>query len=360
MLMLLLMVLFFLNNLSLTSSITFSRCGALKPSVQNKNTEELYKIIATSSNKSEAAERWGWLPNGFRNGMASGMAAAVVKSCLQPFDTVKTVQQAQMNRITPLGAMREVISTRGVRGLWSGIGITILGSTPSVALYFGVYSSTKARLTQQFSPEYKMVAVALSALIGNTIASIARVPYEVIKQRMQYGLHSSAIEAIRHSIKTEGPLGLFGQGKLASQIIRDVPYAVVTLCSYELLQAYRTRALTEKSTSSAPGSNNSSGGGGGGGTTSTRAGTDALCGATAGGIGTICTQPFDVIKTRMMTTKQYPNVATAALRIFRHEGPRTFYVGLYPRLLHKIPANALFFLCYEAFRTLLGVDADTR
>lgn len=27
-----------------------------------------------------------------------------------------------------------------------------------------------------------------------------------------------------------------------------------------------------------------------------------------------------------------------------------------PRLLHKIPANALFFVAYEFFRTLLGVS----
>ena len=42
--------------------------------------------------------------------------------------------------------------------------------------------------------------------------------------------------------------------------------------------------------------------------------------------------------------------------MLRAEGPRAFFKGVTPRLLHKIPANGLFFLWYEVFRTLLGVQ----
>jgi len=286
------------------------------------------------------------IPRSVRNGMASGMAAAVVKTILQPFDTVKTVQQAQRLRIGPINAMKDVIRTRGVTGLWSGLGVTVIGSAPSVAVYFGMYSSCKEYFAPKFGDKYKLAAVALSACIGNTIASILRVPYEVIKQRMQYGLHNSAFEAIRHSFVHEGPLGMFTSGKLASQIVRDVPYAMVTLVSYEILQTHfakraRRKEGGEEAKASTPIS-------------------DAICGATAGGIGTIVTQPMDVIKTRAMTTKQYKSVTEAAVRILKEEGIKTFFVGTYPRLLHKIPANGLFFLCYEAFKKLLGTEDELR
>lgn len=34
---------------------------------------------------------------------------------------------------------------------------------------------------------------------------------------------------------------------------------------------------------------------------------------------------------------------------------QAFMKGAAPRLLHKIPANAFFFVAYEFFRTVLGV-----
>ena len=142
----------------------------------------------------------------------------------------------------------------------------------------------------------------------------------------------------------QNPLGLFSQGKLASQIIRDVPYAVVTLMSYELLQQYFIKKQQEKINRNEPI------------VVRAQAMTDALCGSMAGGIGTVVTTPMDVIKTRMMTTKTYSGVIDASKRILKEEGAATFLVGVYPRLMHKIPANGLFFLCYEKFRVILGVD----
>lgn len=54
------------------------------------------------------------------------------------------------------------------------------------------------------------------------------------------------------------------------------------------------------------------------------------------------------------------SVPEAAIRILREEGASTFLVGVYPRLMHKIPANGIFFLCYELFRQWLGVAGEER
>ena len=64
--------------------------------------------------------------------------------------------------------------SRGDRGVFS-----------SVAVYFGAYSSCKKYFTSIMPDNTYLLAVAISASIGNTFASILRVPYEVIKQRMQ-------------------------------------------------------------------------------------------------------------------------------------------------------------------------------
>ena len=303
------------------------------------------------------------LPDGIKNGLASGLAAAFVKIILQPIDTIKTVQQATQYGMGPLKAASEVVKTRGVLGLWSGVGITVLGSSPSVAVYFGVYSSVKkcliGMLRHDASQFTNLLAVAAAASCGNTVASVLRAPYEVLKQRVQAGEHATAWEAMRHSLKVDGPLGLFSKGKLSSQIFRDVPYAIVTLVSYEILQGLVKKAITAKK--QAAGATNKK--------TEPPKGSslleklnekpalDAFCGALAGGTGSLFTTPMDVIKTRMMTGEsgRYKSVVDAIRVMYRDEGMASFFIGTLPRLAHKVPANGLFFLCYEAFRSWLGV-----
>jgi solute carrier family 25 S-adenosylmethionine transporter 26 len=230
--------------------------------------------------------------------------------------------------------------------LWSGLGVTIIGSAPSAAVYFGSYSSIKKRLLRVMPPELKLLTYAISASIGNTAASVFRVPYEVIKQRMQMGLFDSAWLAIADCWKNEGIKGLFGGGKLASQIARDVPYAVATLVTYELLQISARSYVTYLRED-----NNDNGA-----FKSTERALNAACGSVAGGLGSFVTNPMDVVKTRMMTSRQYPDVLTAAARIYREEGAAAFMSGVSSRLMHKVPANGLFFLSYEWFRALLDVN----
>ena len=250
-----------------------------KPRLDREERQEEVAIIAAAlETRKSLLDK---IPDGVKDGIASGLAAAVVKIVLQPLDTIKTVQQAQKLGLDPFTAIHKVIERGGLGGLWAGVTVTVLGSSPSVAVYFGAYSSCKKYLTNIMPDSAYLLAVALAASIGNTFASFFRVPYEVIKQRMQNGDHASTMEAIRHSINSEGPIGLFSGGKLYSQILRDVPYAIITLVSYEVLQKLATRyredrlkAQKEQSRVIKPRG---------------RKGTDALCGAMAGGLGSFFT-----------------------------------------------------------------------
>ena len=99
---------------------------------------------------------------------------------------------------------------------------------PSVGLYFGIYSFCKKQFTNydpECSDRRRTVYIALSAAIGNTIASASRVPYEVMKQKLQTKAYANLGDALRDmSLKT-----LFPTGGISSQMIRDIPYAVGTL-----------------------------------------------------------------------------------------------------------------------------------
>jgi solute carrier family 25 S-adenosylmethionine transporter 26 len=314
------------------------------------------------------------IPPSTRNSLASAMAAAVVKFALQPFDTVKTLQQTNLSNKGIIGTMVARVSQHGVGSLWTGAGVTVLGSAVSTALYFGIFNAVKVRIAAALPvAKAKPLVVAMSAVAGNTVACILRSPYEVLKSRMQVSGHPSLYRAATDLLREEGVAGLFAGGKLLSQIARDIPYSVVIGVCYEALQGLASRrkeqqVATALLSSSAdpdidlPSDSTSQG---------VRAqlaikqnwfsgkvAQDAICGGIAGGVGTFVTTPMDVVKTRLMSGRSefsYSSVGNAVSRIAREEGVGAFFRGSSSRLLHKIPANGLFYLFYEGFRVLLDV-----
>jgi Mitochondrial carrier protein len=106
---------------------------------------------------------------GIKNGCASGLAAGCVKTLLQPFDTIKTVQQFSAESMNFFEAGRLLLARSGVPALYSGLGVTIIGSMPSVGIYFGIYGYCRRKFDS--SPRLsRNASIALSAGIGNLIA----------------------------------------------------------------------------------------------------------------------------------------------------------------------------------------------
>jgi hypothetical protein len=250
------------------------------------------------------------------------------------------------------------------------VGVAVVGSMPSVGLYFGVYSFCKKSLsewgpqtpkspstslskqrntkrsksdeaeTTKLKPYLnRVLVIALSAAIGNSVASASRVPYEVLKQKLQTNVYATLGEALQDVTWKN----LFPTGGIASQMLRDIPYAVVTLLAYEYLQSAWKNRLSEQSHPRVP----------------ARA-WDMVLGGVAGGLGSYVTNPMDVIKTRLQTSSDLydGSIRTCVARTWSEGGPNAFLRGSVPRLLHKVPANGFFFLFYEVFRSLLQVNED--
>jgi hypothetical protein len=300
------------------------------------------KITRTSSSNNAP-----WR-NGLKNGLASAGAAACVKILLQPIDAIKTVQQYESHSVSVLTAFRQLYERRQ---LYAGLGVTVIGSMPSVALYFGVYSYCKQRLLQhtEWGKHHPTASIAISAAIGNTVASFSRVPYETVKQKLQAGIYESTWAVLVDLANRPGLAMelLFPAGGVWVQMLRDIPYAVVTLLLYESLQQ-RFHAKDQRQddgTDGAPKKNNNN----------KSKGVDFLLGGIAGGIGSWVTNPMDVIKTRIQTGTS-DSISGCFMAVWREGGVNALFRGSIPRLLHKIPANACFFLFYETFKRLLKVQ----
>ncbi|GKY94314.1 hypothetical protein MPSEU_000397200 [Mayamaea pseudoterrestris] len=329
-----------------------------------------------------ASSQTAWW-NGCKNGLASALSAACAKTVLQPLDAIKTMQQVAVvsnshgaSRLTIVGACRELARRPGgLSNFYSGLGVSAIGSMPGVAIYFGVYSYCKQRLLnatfqRRNNDSFRLhptLAVALSAAIGNTVASVSRVPYEVVKQQLQTGQYDSTWQALSAIAKSpDWYRKMFPKGGIASQMLRDVPYAIVTLVCYEHLQERygsnswkRQKAMLETQPARSrrkPAVSIK---------TPPRQSWDFLLGGIAGGIGSWATSPLDVIKTRLQTdpvgaASMYQGSLSKCFQLTLQEGGLSAFMrGSLPRIAHKIPANAFFFLFYEGFRRLLRVQDTT-
>lgn len=238
-----------------------------------------------------------------------------------------------------------------------------MGSIPSVGLYFGVYSYSKEKLGMMSKrafeidgddeksllsdPMIRTLTIASSAAIGNLVASFSRVPYEVVKQKLQTGQYSSTFTAMADMFRQQGVRAFFPMGGISIQMIRDIPYAVFTLLSYEFLREHWVNKSTSMYIDSDSLISNTN-----------KPWKDMVAGGVAGGIGSYLTNPMDVIKTRLQTDSELYNgdVWNCAVSIFEEGGLTAFLRGSIPRLIHKVPANAVFFVFYEFFRKVLSVD----
>jgi solute carrier family 25 (mitochondrial folate transporter), member 32 len=73
-------------------------------------------------------------------GSASGALTALFTA---PLDIARTRQQAFHSNQSLTSVLSEIVTRDGVRGLWQGVGPTVLGLVPTWAIYWVTYHGLK-------------------------------------------------------------------------------------------------------------------------------------------------------------------------------------------------------------------------
>jgi solute carrier family 25, member 38 len=228
------------------------------------------------------------------SGSLSGMATSALT---QPLDVLRTEMQRSCRgktkpHLTTYLALQHVLATRGYRGLWCGLVPTIWRVGVGMGVYFYGLSALGAAPRNSSSPAQKpstsSLALFSSGFISRAMASFAVHPLTVIKTRFEAGDRSFGQGVIRNLIgiaRTEqGVRGLF-RG-IVPTMLRDAPFSGI----YVLLYTRILLLVNPPSTD---------GGSAGVGSVLPRPVITFMTGILAGTLGTVITNPADLVRTRM-------------------------------------------------------------
>ncbi|KAI9462201.1 mitochondrial NAD transporter [Boletus coccyginus] len=271
---------------------------------------------------------------------AGGGFVASIATC--PLDVVKTKLQAQRAILGQPGyqGVLDIVKTTlrhdGIRGMYRGLGPTILGYLPTWAIYFAVYDGIKRRFGEPplggplppgriypaaqpkgYQPvmrDHPWTLHILSAMIAGATSTTCTNPLWVIKTRFM-GLRA------------------FYRGLLPS--LFGITHVAVQFPLYEKLKVWA------QGDSTAP----------------LRSGTILLCSAVAKMTASVATYPHEVVRTRLQTlrlpiaedlssdgmvrshTKR--SIIYITRKIIRKEGWTGLYKGLSVNLIRTVPNSAV-------------------
>lgn len=225
-------------------------------------------------------------------------------------------------------ALLSIAEKEGIRGLWKGLGPTLVGVIPSRATYFSVYSSTKQYLTAQNGHQETPVVHFASAGIAGCTATTLTNPLWMIKTRLQLetqrssGSFTTAVNIIRR----EGILNLW-QGLSASYL--GIFETCLQWVIYEKMkQLYRQDISADNSD---PGPL----------LLFSFASVSKL-------VASISWYPHEVARTRLREEGHtYRGLFDCFRRMIKEEGPLRLYSGMGVHLLRVVPNSAITFMTFE-------------
>ncbi|KIM56571.1 hypothetical protein SCLCIDRAFT_132385 [Scleroderma citrinum Foug A] len=320
-----------------------------------------------------------WTANSIIAGAGGGLVASIA-TC--PLDVIKTRLQAQ--QAVPgqqgyqgvLGIFKTTLRHDGIRGLYRGLGPTILGYLPTWAIYFAVYDGIKTRFGepplgdgsrprhvypapqpkgyQPLMRDHPWTLHILSAMTAGAVSTTCTTPLWVIKTRFM--TQSRREVRYRHTFdaawtiyETEG-LRAFYRGLLPSLI--GITHVAVQFPLYEWLKKWA------QGQSDVP----------------LRSHVILLCSAIAKMTASVATYPHEVIRTRLQTLRlpiaedmssdgmiklhDRRSVIYITRKIVEKEGWTGLYKGLSVNLFRTVPNSAVTLLTYELLMQHLSSRYD--
>ncbi|KAI5064090.1 hypothetical protein GOP47_0020760 [Adiantum capillus-veneris] len=209
---------------------------------------EKYKMALLCMYSTE--EQAGSLGVGMSTRLIAGGAAGITAASLTyPLDLVRTRLAAQRNEKYYKGiahALHTITRDEGPRGLYKGLGATLLGVGPNIAINFCVYETLKSLWTEQRSELPGVWSSLAFGSVAGIASSTATFPLDLVRRRMQLEgaggnfpvYKTGVLGTFVHIRKTEGWKGLY-RGILP-EYLKVVPSVGIVFMTYEFMKSRLT------------------------------------------------------------------------------------------------------------------------
>ncbi|XP_070580831.1 mitochondrial dicarboxylate carrier-like [Ptychodera flava] len=272
-----------------------------------------------------------------------GLASAGAACCTHPLDLLKVHLQTQQQkgRTSAARLAVDIVRNQGIRALYNGISASVCRQLTYSMTRFAIYETLKKELSggnpKANIPFYQKVAIGA---FGGACGGFVGTPADMVNVRMQNDIklpiekrrnYKHAIDGLWRVYKEEGFRRLFSGASMATS--RAILMTIGQVAFYDQVKQVLLSFGVIKDNII------------GHFTASTCAGT----------IATAMTQPFDVMKTRMMNAKpgEYRSIAHCAWETAKL-GPLGFYKGFVPAFIRLAPHTILTFIFFEQLRMNFG------
>ncbi|CAK1579500.1 unnamed protein product [Parnassius mnemosyne] len=199
-----------------------------------------------------------WIP------LLSGASARTIAvTMVSPLELIRTKMQSKKLTYSEINAaLRQVIRYEGYKGLFRGLGSTLLRDVPFSGIYWTTFESTKRAFNKPDSEKNSFLFNFFCGLVAGSIAAFITLPFDVVKTHQQIELGEKEIYSdgkvqqrasnmqsiVRNIYRNHGFKGLFTG--LMPRIFKVAPACAIMIASFEygkqFFQKYNTQKYKEK------------------------------------------------------------------------------------------------------------------
>ncbi|PFH54532.1 hypothetical protein AMATHDRAFT_134495 [Amanita thiersii Skay4041] len=237
-------------------------------------------------------------------------------------------------------AVLHVWRAEGLRGLWKGVGTSLLIGVPSSTAYILTYDWLLHSILPPLIPSESLVPLTSGIVARSAITSLAS-PLELIRTNLQSTPPSpdnphtlrSVLTSVRAFVHRKG-VSFLWRG-LGPTLWRDVPFSGIYWANYEAIK----KSFGHHG--------------------HTGAWVAFISGAVSGTCAALVTSPFDVLKTRRQAIIMSPShrhvsrTIPLLLQVIKTEGVPALFAGIMPRMAKIAPACGIMIACFEGIGRFL-------
>ncbi|CAG2172304.1 unnamed protein product [Oppiella nova] len=288
----------------------------------------VYDELRESLNRSlQLAHQPVWVPV-----LCGGVARTLTAITVSPIEMIRTKLQSKHMTYRQVGrALDTLVRTQGYQSLWRGLSATILRVVPFSCIYWANYEFLKSRFNDTLQPTF-MVSFLCGAGAG-TVASVATIPFDVVKTHRQIDWSDSRPQRVYHILRqiyrNQGFKGL----------AMVIPGMGVYFTSYDLMRVYLSQKF--ECVDSQP------------------AWIPILSGGLARTLAAVIISPIEMIKTKMQSKHfSYSQVGRAVRHMVRTQGYGSLWTGINATILRDAPFSSVYWLVYEKMKRQLNAPIE--